>query len=841
MQQYQEGMTATGPNGETAVFRGGQWVVMPSQTPSPMITQAAPPDYPYKGPQAAATLGKTQADVANAATQSHVNAATAPDQIALAHAQTLKAQADAEAAQRNLAADQSTASPDQQKRMSALGNDEVLAAIDRARNGVNAGMSSGYVTRLPGIMQPQGAVDLSGDIRTVASRITLDTLAKLKQLSPTGASGLGSLSNTEGELLRDSVASLDPKLSKDKLLENLAAVEKHYRNVRAIMDGQDPTDPKVAARYGIAALPDNQQPNALAQGGYRQEADPALKGVNNRIRSMIGAGANANDIVAYMNQVQPGLGDEKAASVKDAVTFRAQNPSVSLDKYPISVEMRDVPMSTTRQLFNGGAQTPFGAFVMGAGDTISGGVLDNLTGNPALARAGMQAVAQQNPKMSLAGQLTGGALAAAGLENAVGGLGAKWAPRVGDALYGAAYGAGSTDEGNRLTGALQGAGVGALGGMIGRTATRAAGGALTGVRDASAQYLRNAGVPMTLGQAAANSGALGKYLKGREDRLAGFSGIGDKINALRRQGVEGFNRAAFKEGLAPIGGQVQGQLGEQAVGEADNLIGKAYSDALNGVRLQADPQFAAGMQPIVQQARNLPGEMADNANYTLAQRVGASMGPNGEMTGNNFQQAVRGLEGDARAVRNQPYGHDFGDVAKGARGQLEGMLERQSPGSLDQYLAANAAYRNHSILADSVASGMNTDGLFTPAQLGQAARSNARKYTGRISAATEDRPFFELQRAGQQILPSKVPDSGTAGRAAADGGLTSTLRAMGRNTVNAPFYSDGTQEAINKLLLDRPDALVKAGAALAKKNRYGGLFGAPLLLDRGPLAVAQPY
>lgn len=836
MQQYQEGMTATGPNGETAVFRGGQWIVMPSQPQggASIMTKPADPTMAYKGPAAAVDLSSARADAA-------IKAAQAPYAAPLAAAQAAKAEADAEKARRDLAATQATANPQQQRQMAALANDEVLAAIDRAKQGINHGLSTGYVARLPGFIQPQSATDLAGDLRTVGSRITLDTLAKLKQSSPTGASGLGSLTEREGDLLRDSVASLDPTLSKDKLLSNIADVERHYRNVSALMNGEDYRNPQVAAKYGIAPAPKQEQPNALANGAYREEPDPALAGVNDHIRGMIGAGKSASDITAYMNSVQPGLGDTKGPDVAAAVRFRSQNPTVPLDRYPVSVETRSVPMSGLRQDINDAAQGPAGAFLMNAGDAVTGGVLDNLTSNPALARAGMAAVSKQHPYASPAGSLLGGAVAAYGGENALGGLGVKWAPRVGDALYGAAYGAGSSDEGNRLTGALQGAGVGLAGGMLGRTATRAAGGALTGVRDEATQYLRKAGVPLTLGQAVANSGGLGRYLKGREDRLAGFSGIGDKIGALRRQGVEGFNRAAFREGLEPIGGQVQGQLGEQAVGEADNLVGDAYNRALNGVRLQADPQFEAGMKPIVQQARSLPGEMADNANYTLAQRVGASMGPNGEMTGNNFQQAVRGLEGDARAVRNQPYGHDFGDVAKGARGQLEGMLERQSPGSLDQYLAANAAYRNHSILADSVASGMNTDGLFTPAQLGNAARTNARRYTGRISAATTERPFYDLQRAGQQILPSKVPDSGTAGRAAADGGLTSTLRAFARNTVNAPLYSDGAQPAINALLLDRPDAVVKAGTALAKKARFGGIFGAPLMLQYGPGAVVPPY
>lgn len=789
---------------------------------------------PYALPKDAADLERTRQQITQDAT-------TAPYTTRTAAAQAARAEAEAVKAQRDIAADQSTASPQQQRAMAALGNDEILAAIGKARENLGRFGSAGFAARLPELLQPQSTIDLAGSLNTIASRLTLDKLAQLKQASPTGASGLGSLTEREGALLRDSVAGLGQTQSPDQLRESLASVERHYRNFTALAAGEDYRDPRVAEKYGIAQVP-QQDRMTFAQGAYREEADPALQGVNAHIRGMIGAGKSAGEITAYMNSVQPGLGDQRAGDVAAAVRFRAQNPTVPLDQYPISVENRAVPMSGVRQTLNRMAQTPFGAGVIAAGDTITAGTMDNMTGNPALARAGMQASSDLNPTAAVLGGLAGGALAGGGLELAASRAGAVWAPRVADALYGAAYGAGSTDEGNRFTGALAGAGTGVAGGMFGRTLARGAGNALTGVRDASAQHLRAAGVPLTFGQAVANAGPLGARIKAREDRLAGFQGVGDRIGAQRRAGLEAFNRAAYNEGLAPIGAQGFNQVGEAAVEQADQLVSDAYARALGNVQLRRDQPFGADMQGPIVAANRLPGEMGANARYTLNERVGNGFDPNGVMTGNGFQQSVRGLEQDARAVRNQPYGNDFGNVTRGARGALENLLDRQAPGALPAYLDANAAYRNHSVLADATARAMNSDGIFTPAQLGQAARQNARTFTGRISAATTDRPFYDLQRAGQQLLPSKLPDSGTAGRAdAGNEGLAGYLRRIARNVRNAPLYSETTQGALNTALLDRPAWAIAAGEAVARRARYGGLFGRPIALDYGPTAVAPGY
>lgn len=769
------------------------------------------------------------------------DASTQPYEARKAAADAAKAEADAAKAERDLTAQQSTATPQQQALMAELANDEVLTAIARARSDINEGGSAGLWARLgdlPGLddkLAPQGVINLAGSLNTIASRLTLDKLAQLKQLSPMGASGLGSLTEKEGALLRDSVAGLGQTQSPDRLLDNLAAVEKHYRNYMALTKGEDYRDPKVAERYGIAAAPAS-EPMGLAQGGYRDEPDPALKGVNSHIRGMIGAGKSAGQIVAYMNSVRPGLGTEKAGSVDAAVKFRAQNPTVPLSNYVVSVENRSVPMGGVRETINNIAQTPFGAYMMQAGDAVSAGTLDNFQDNPALTRAGMQAVAADNPTAAIAGMLSGGAITGAVAEGAVARAGANWAPRIADALYGSLYGAGSADEGSRLEGAGWGALGGIAGGELGRRGAAASGRALQGVRGEAQQFLRERGVPMTVGQ------ILGGARKAKEDRLAGFGGVGDDITARRREGLTAFNRAMFDEGIAPVSQAGVGQIGEEGVDTMRGLIsgpGGAYDRTLSGVSLVPDQQFGTDVAAALARggglARTGP-EFTSFVNESIAPHFSA---PNGQIDGRQVQdilQQVRGADFGTDAM-----GGLATDAARDIEGALMNLAERQAPGVMEDLGNANTAYRNLNIIADAVGKGINNDGLVMPSQLGTAARTNTTRFGGRIAAATPDRPFYELQRAGQEVLPSRVPDSGTAGRQEANGGITAVARSIIRNLVNAPLYAEATQPLINRALLDRTPAMIRAGEELEARARIAGLLARPASLAYGPLQVDAPY
>lgn len=821
--EYEEGQRLQGSDGNIYVVRGGvPTLETAGSTGASIVTKRADP---YAMPKAAAELAQTQAQVEAA----RARLATAPADAAKAAADARAAQANATKAERDLAAQQATANPQQQKAMSNLADDEVLAALSRARSGVDAGYSAGRWARLGEIpilgkqIEPQGVVDLRGDLGTVASRVTLDTLAKLKQASPTGASGLGSLTEREGALLRDSVAALDQAQSPEKLLENLANVEKHYRNVRALMDGQDYRNPKVAERYGIAQAPEPQQRMTLAQGATRDEADPALRGVNARIRSMIGAGKSANDIVAYMNSVQPGLGTQRAGDVLAATKFRAQNPKTPLSDYVISVENRSVPMSEARQSINTAAQLPGGAYAMSAFDALTANNAARFATNPTVARAGMDAVASENPISAFVGTASGGALAGAGIEAALPLRGLAMAARfrqpAADAIYG---GIASASDGE--SGAL-GAAEGVAGGVLGRFGTRALGQSLRGVRNADVQGLRAEGVTtMTPGS------ILGGKVKAREDRLAGYAGIGDAIKDRQRQSFIDMNRAAFRQSVPPTAQNAVGGYAEDGIEQLRQETTDAYGRALNGRSFDlTEPQLQQDLTGAIQQGMAIP-RTGPEFGYAVRERLDPVMSA-GRASGPQVQDVLQGL-------RDADFGTDaMGVAANNAAGRTRdaftSMVNRQAPDVMPQLTAVDQSYRRLNVLADAVGQAVNTDGIFSPAQLGRAARSNAKRFNGPIGAATTERPFFDLQRMAQNVLPSKVPDSGTAGRIEA-ASMIGRAKAGVRNMALSPLYSEGLTPAINSLLLDRSPAAIAAGQAIERRARLGGLFGAPLLVDYGP-------
>jgi hypothetical protein len=326
------------------------------------------------------------------------------------------------------------------------------------------------------------------------------------------------------------------------------------------------------------------------------------------------------------------------------------------------------------------------------------------------------------------------------------------------------------------------------------------------------------------------------------------------INARRTEGLEGFNVAAMNKGLAPIGASVRAP-GNPGIDQAQRAVGNAYDKAVSGVSLSPDQQFIAEMQ-----AAKSAGDAADAARgrqdfgFTMDNKIRPLAGNSPTMTGETLQDMLRTLRGQSQAYNKaatgpqpDPMAASVADAFDGVSGAIQGLAGRGAPEVMPALNSANAAYRNLGILEDAALRGNNTDGLFTPAQLGMATKAS--KFVNNKAMAAGKAPFAALQRAGQNVLPSKVPDSGTAGRmvtgglglsalgggagfAAGDpqggamtGGLTAGTLAL--------LASKWGQKALVSALLDRPAAATAVGKKLAKRK---GLFGSatvPLLLPQG--------
>ena len=793
----------------------------------------------YAGAEQGVTIGTPDPKLPLEIEALQNKAATAPYDARKAAADATKAELDAEKTRRDLAAQQATASPAQQKAQFNLANDEIIAALARAREDLKRTGSAGLWARLPERVQPQSAIDLGGSLNTIASRLTLDKLAQLKQASPTGASGLGSLTEREGALLRDSVAALGQTQSPDRLLDNLNAVEQHYRNVMALSNGEDFRNPEVAKRYGITLAPpqigDGKPPLAIDPSGGSVGPNPALKGVNDEVRALIGMGRSAQEIRNYLTS--KGVDASQTQGLEAAVKFIADNPSEQGKPYTGDVSV-DLIRTADPNAFGALSASPVGSYFSGFANGLAPGATDELAGvfsalgggGYTQARDAFNAkkglLAEANPAADMIGNITGGAtlLAAPGAALSRLGIGGgaeatTLAPRLlaEDMLYGATYG-GFQNNDNRAGGAATGAIEGTLGGVIGRGGTRAAGMAFRGVRNAtgdSVRYLREQGVPLTIPQ------MLGGRFKTREDRLSGFQGIGDTIGDMRRQGLEAFNRAGFRQAVEPIGAVPPGVIGEEGVEATRNIVSQGYRDALDGRTFDAnDPQFVTDIAGLRTEAANLPA-IGDQALYSLDRSMGPFVDPNGIVQGRGMQQMTQELR--RRAARfdssQDAVGPDAANILSRAHDAVGGMVQRQSPDTFPAFQNANAAYRNSRIIEDAVGAARNTGlGVYTPAQLTNAAYANARRFGGQQS--TTQRPFYELTRAGQEVLPSRVPDSGTAGRA------SGPVRDAIRNAVNAPLYNETLRRVAEPALLDRPAQLVRVGDIIVNRAALpAGMFG----------------
>jgi len=624
--------------------------------------------------------------------------------------------------------------------------------------------------------------------------------------------------------------------------------------------------------------PTGPQSNPLnyAQGQYgdatNTEVAGATKSVPNELgiqfmgglNSLFHAGASDERIRAYASQ----FGVDPSAQL----AYRKANPGFrgSIPPTPgglsIQVPVTD-PMS---KLANAMAGSPTGTFVGEAGNAAGAGIPQwtaaQLSGNPDLARARFGVAREMNPRAAIGGALVGAAagnvagegLAASGLSKVpmlFRGLEgadraaaiAPWAARAGDAGFGAITGATNAPEGQGGIDALEGAALGLGGGMMGRNVMKAAGSAMRGVSDPRVGYLADQGVPLTLGQTVGNSGFAGRAVKGVEDRLSGFPIIGDQIGKRIGESMEGFNRAAFgqfNDVAAPLSGQTVKNVGPLGVEAANRSIGGAYDNILGNVKLKADEPFTSDMRNAVTAGNALPEPMRARIQYTLPTRVGNSIAPDGSLSGNDFQQALRGLRRDASAVRSEPYGDDFGNVTGQAQDALTGMLERQSPGTLPQFNQANDAYRLKSVLQDAVNRARNgtrskTTDVFTPSQLSDAAAANAKRFGG--TQGTTNQPFFDLTRAGQDVLPNKVPDSGTAGRlsiplalggsAAGGAAVGQPIAGLAGGLFGTAIYSKTGQKALRNLLLTRPEILQQLGLGMKNAAPYGGALGSATLLQ----------
>jgi hypothetical protein len=191
---------------------------------------------------------------------------------------------------------------------------------------------------------------------------------------------------------------------------------------------------------------------------------------------------------------------------------------------------------------------------------------------------------------------------------------------------------------------------------------------------------------------------------------------------------------------------------------------------------------------------------------------------------------------------------------------LLGLAGRQGPPNTAGQLAdANRLNMQFRTLTDALDNGpaQRADELFSASRLNDASRKSARNFGGQVGSMKGNRPFYDLTRAGMNVMPNLTPDSGSIGRLAfipvaggAINGITGALGADNRLEGGAEgagsgvakglaavgllsaLYSKGGQRAIQKSLLGpRAEGVKRLGDFLKKNPRIGGILGAALSRD----------
>ena len=403
---------------------------------------------------------------------------------------------------------------------------------------------------------------------------------------------------------------------------------------------------------------------------------------------------------------------------------------------------------------------------------------------------------------------------------------------------------------------LQGAGIGAVGGALGgeadvsspdywkeKAGSAALGAALGGVIPAATTgisrvikpevnpkviELLKQGITPTPGQ------ILGGTAQRMEEKLQSVPLFGDLITSSKNKSLEEFNKAALNRALTPIGESVD-DVGRAGVQQVKQKLGAAYDKLLPKISFTPDAQFAQEFSTIQQMSKGL-GAQEQNKFNTIISDVMSKASPNGAMTGETFKIVESKLSKEASKFTGSTdaYQKELGDALNETLRVMRDTLPRVNPDYAKELKSINQGYANYTRIrqaASSTATGAR-EGVFTPAQLAQAIRAQD-KTAGKGASATGQALMQDLAEQGTNVLGSKVPDSGTAGRllplaGAGVAGATGTLLPMaaGLGVAALPYLGRKTTA---KLLTQRP----AQAAELARLLRQGS----PLLSGAVPFAI----
>ena len=440
-------------------------------------------------------------------------------------------------------------------------------------------------------------------------------------------------------------------------------------------------------------------------------------------------------------------------------------------------------------------------------------------------------IKQERPKLATAADVTGGAASLALPLPAVGAAKTlKGAVASGSALGGAQgflSGFLGAEEGERFQqGSLSGLTGAALGGAL-PYAVSMGGNVIQRLRqppglkpiDPSIRLLAEEGVSMTPGQ------MRGGVARSAEEAGTSLPFLGTKIAERRTEGLETFNRAVTNRVLKPVGQKLPDDVatGSEAVKYARKQINDGYENAIPSRAVRLDPAFSEDAAGAFDSIIEMTPAGREQLEDIIFQRVTSRIPENGIIDGRRYKTIQSDLD---KAVERFSKSMDSDDQAmaetlQGIQSALEGAAKRQDPDFATKIQNLDRSWAELVRLQTAAAKDTELGGMFTPAQYRQAILSSDRTLRRR-GVAEGDALSQDLAKAALKVLPSKTPDSGTAGRAGW-GMLASVPGAIAGAAMGGPVLGPlagigGTAAALGGASrLYTPEAIEAANAALRQR------------------------
>lgn len=385
------------------------------------------------------------------------------------------------------------------------------------------------------------------------------------------------------------------------------------------------------------------------------------------------------------------------------------------------------------------------------------------------------------------------------------------------------------------------AGVGLVGGVVGQKAAGMLGRVLSPQISAQEAAVRGLGVTPTIGE------SLGGTARKIEDFIAGVPGLGEFVKDAKLRAINQWNKGTLNKTLSNLPDNIkvpEGVFGGEAVAYANQAISKSY-DNLYGkmsytlgkdtnnklAALTQSKALTVDQQGIVQKA--LDSFLYSKLDTPMA---GSSLMNAPEKLSSVSGSVMKGIESDLKGfaynLLKKTQGQTADDIKAGEAlldvvGTLKKDFYKQNAKtvSVKDLLKLDKAYSQMSVITD--ASARAEAGLFTPTQLLQASKANARKVStrafgeGRAVLQRDAQAAKEIIGDGKSGLVSRIGGLGAAGVGIA-AGLGPTAAAIGGT---AGVYSKTGQKLIDKLISERPELLMQLGQGLFNQRNIGAAGG----------------